>query len=175
MPHDDDLKTSASDAADSVKQAAARASDTLDAAKEQVRDYAARGVEYAAIIPESSPSSSSVNRGWRWAVRLSLAMSRPSCCGADRDNSKLVYSAAAPGIVLDATVTQIDAIDGATYEKPSGYCWIPLARGAPISGSFNSERSHSPAHPIALKLCSSWAGGVRSRVVGSLQEARSYR
>lgn len=47
MPHDDDLKTSASDAADSVKQAAARASDTLDAAKEQVRDYAARGVEYA--------------------------------------------------------------------------------------------------------------------------------
>ena len=43
----DDLKKSASDAADSVKQAASGAADTLNTAKEQARDYAERGMEYA--------------------------------------------------------------------------------------------------------------------------------
>ena len=48
----DDLKKSASDAADSAKQAAAGAADTLNAAKEQARDYAGRGLEYAGDYSE---------------------------------------------------------------------------------------------------------------------------
>ena len=48
----DDLKKSASDAADSLKQAASGAADTLNTAKEQARDYAERGMEYAGDYSE---------------------------------------------------------------------------------------------------------------------------
>ena len=80
----DDLKKTASDAADSVKQAGTVPPTRLTLRKNRLAIMLNAAWSTPATILGGSPSSFSASHGWRWPGRLSLAMRQPSCCGAYR-------------------------------------------------------------------------------------------